>query len=87
MKKVINKNSMILSICFLLFLVASFKLTFSQRGTIRETKCFKAGYTTCYDNYCEGEFLCLAIGGCSIDEQAIICVEKPTNGCYEIYLF
>ena len=78
---------MILSICFLLFLVASFKLTPSQRGSIREIKGFKAGYTTCYDNYCEEEFLCLAIGGCSIGEQTSICVEKPTNGCYEFYLF
>ena len=39
----------------------------------------------CSSNYCEGEFPCLPIGGCSLDDKTGICIEDPIGGCHEIH--
>jgi len=39
----------------------------------------------CSSNYCEGEFPCLPIGGCNLDDKTGICIEDPIGGCHEIH--
>lgn len=79
MKKIIIKSSAILSIFFLLFFWVN--LIFSQRINLNEMKNFKAGYTTCYDNHCEGSFICSPIGACEMEGRTGVCLET-FNGCH-----
>jgi len=39
----------------------------------------------CISNYCEGEFPCLPIGGCNIDDKTGICIEDTIGGCHEVH--
>lgn len=54
---------------------------FNKIGYFSSYKVLKGG--VCIKNYCEGDFGCLPIGSCSLDETTGICIEDPIGGCHE----
>jgi len=74
------------SIIILVSLIVSLNIIFFISFQYYPSEKFLKGYGgPCISNYCEGEFPCLSIGGCSIDDKTGICIEDPIGGCHEVH--